>query len=742
MFKRRSVLVTWAFSYLIMIALLSTTVFLLEHAAQTRLLEEYKTVTQSSHSRTSTDIIAYFQELERSAYEISQNTVVEGFVCTQQPNGSRYYDLTPIQHLLSTYKLHAMENTSQYLYMHHIQKALSDESIYRLEELQSQLGCEAMDPAEFTALLSRQHYNEFVVCEDGTDTPTVLRLTSIPFLQQTPRGMLIQVLDREVLAEILRANLALENSTSLLLNQDGFIVCCEGSEAPVFALRSQKLSLEENQEAEIDGERYWIQQETVGDTDWTLLTVIPMAAIGEKTAWVQESFLPILLVALALSLISGVSFLYLNYQPLRKLHKAVLGDQNRSFQNEYVQLGLAFDTMQSSLQNMRQLQQEQAERVNRELLISCVEHDVSYEGLANIIDRLGIRLAGDWFGILVNESSEPLEERNAPEHHRAMEQALLEKEIPFHMEWLPMGSQMVVLLNGRSEEELRQLLEIAEEQARRCLTQTPDLLFASGRPCQGYGNIHLAYLEACELLSYRSSKRMRSNEATPAMTLPRFSAEQESLLLRYLEAGNVSDADGVMELVIRNNLAQQDMGVTMARCLAIDILSGIIRRIAPMESVWQGQAELLEKDLYQLRYLKDKAELARVLQDAVHRVATACGAYSERKAPQSGQNIDRIIQCVEAHFREPDFNVSRAAAYLDMNSAYLSSCFKSQTGVGLLSYITSLRINFAKKCMDEDGMTVGQASKEAGFDNVNTFIRNFKRYEGVSPGAYSSDCKP
>lgn len=740
MFKRKSVLFTWIFSYLIMIALLSTTVFLLKHTAQTRLLDEYKAVIESSHSRTSADIVSYFQELERSAYEISQNAVVEGFVGIHQPDGTKYYDLTLIQRLLSTYKFHVMENTSQYLYMNNIQKALSDESIYRLEDMQSQLNCEAMDPLEFAALLSRHHYNEIVVCKDGTDTPTVLRLTSIPFLQQTPRGMLIQVLDQNVLAGILQANLALENSTNLLLNQDDSIICCEGNEDPVSALQSQKLSLED-QEVEIDGENYWIQQETIGDTGWTLLTVIPMAAIGEKTTWVQESFLPIFLMALVLSMTSGMCFLYLNYQPLRKLHKAVLGNENRSFKNEYVQLGLAFDTMQSSIQNMRQLQLEQTRKVNRELLISCVEHDVSYEGLANIIDRLGIRLAGEWFGILVAESSEPMEECNAPEHHSAMERALEEKEIPFCLEWLPMGSQMVVLLNGPSEEELRQLLEIAEEQTRQRLTQTPDLLFASGRPCRGYGNIHLAYLEACELLSYRSSKRIRSNEAVSATALPRFSVEQENLLLRYLEAGNVSDADGMMELLIRNNLAQQDMSVTMARCLAIDILSGIIRRIAPMESVWQGQAELLEKDLYQLRYLKDKEEFARVLQDTVHRVATVCGACSDQKGTLSGQNIDRIIQCVEAHFREPDFNVSRAAAYLDMNSAYLSSYFKSQTGVGLLSYITSLRINFAKKCMDEDGLTVGQASKEAGFDNVNTFIRNFKRYEGISPGVYSSGSK-
>ena len=50
--------------------------------------------------------------------------------------------------------------------------------------------------------------------------------------------------------------------------------------------------------------------------------------------------------------------------------------------------------------------------------------------------------------------------------------------------------------------------------------------------------------------------------------------------------------------------------------------------------------------------------------------------------------MERIMQCVNEHYRDLDFNVSRAAEYLGMSVPYLSNLFKQQTGIGLLNYIS------------------------------------------------------
>ena len=71
-----------------------------------------------------------------------------------------------------------------------------------------------------------------------------------------------------------------------------------------------------------------------------------------------------------------------------------------------------------------------------------------------------------------------------------------------------------------------------------------------------------------------------------------------------------------------------------------------------------------------------------------------------------------------------------------MNMTYLSRYFKEHTGIGLLGYINGVRIDYAKQLMREQNITVAEAAKAAGFENQNTFIRLFKKFEGKTPGVF------
>ena len=97
------------------------------------------------------------------------------------------------------------------------------------------------------------------------------------------------------------------------------------------------------------------------------------------------------------------------------------------------------------------------------------------------------------------------------------------------------------------------------------------------------------------------------------------------------------------------------------------------------------------------------------------------------------------MQCVNEHYRDLDFNVSRAAEYLGMSVPYLSNLFKQQTGIGLLNYISGLRVKYAKQCILERHISVAQAAHEAGFENINTFIRIFKNMRARRPEASTAE---
>lgn len=110
---------------------------------ETSSISEYKSITQTLQKQSNNAINDYFDELERCAYEISNDYLVNDFVSTPDPSGSKYYNLQPIQQSLSVYALQSGGEVSRYLYMDNIGRALSSDAIFRLHEFYASLGLEA-----------------------------------------------------------------------------------------------------------------------------------------------------------------------------------------------------------------------------------------------------------------------------------------------------------------------------------------------------------------------------------------------------------------------------------------------------------------------------------------------------------------------------------------------------------------------------------------------------------------------
>ncbi|WP_197080917.1 helix-turn-helix transcriptional regulator [Gordoniibacillus kamchatkensis] len=66
----------------------------------------------------------------------------------------------------------------------------------------------------------------------------------------------------------------------------------------------------------------------------------------------------------------------------------------------------------------------------------------------------------------------------------------------------------------------------------------------------------------------------------------------------------------------------------------------------------------------------------------------------------------------------------------------MSKLFKDHTGEGLLDFINKTRIEAAKRLIAAKNSHVNEIAGSVGFNDVNAFIRTFKKYEGITPGKY------
>ncbi len=77
-----------------------------------------------------------------------------------------------------------------------------------------------------------------------------------------------------------------------------------------------------------------------------------------------------------------------------------------------------------------------------------------------------------------------------------------------------------------------------------------------------------------------------------------------------------------------------------------------------------------------------------------------------------------------------------AAKAVYLSPKYLSRIFKEHAKVGFSEYKLSLRIEEAKKFLQNSGYTVEQISDRLGYQNPESFIRQFKKLSGLTPTGY------
>lgn len=141
-------------------------------------------------------------------------------------------------------------------------------------------------------------------------------------------------------------------------------------------------------------------------------------------------------------------------------------------------------------------------------------------------------------------------------------------------------------------------------------------------------------------------------------------------------------------------------------------------------------------DLKSVSEMNDKEEMQRIMEQVI---ASSFDKMSKYSVENKEERLKlEVMQYIEENFRNPELTVDRLCRDFGKSVSYFSRIFKGISGEGILYYINSRRIQEAKyiiKCAGQN-LNVNEVYEKVGFTNVNTFIRSFKKYEGMTPGKY------
>jgi two-component system response regulator YesN len=103
------------------------------------------------------------------------------------------------------------------------------------------------------------------------------------------------------------------------------------------------------------------------------------------------------------------------------------------------------------------------------------------------------------------------------------------------------------------------------------------------------------------------------------------------------------------------------------------------------------------------------------------------------------QIVDPIQQAVEYIYEnryQPGISLKNVADVVNLSPSHLAHCLKTRLGMSYMKYLTSLRIEQAKKLLRTTDLTVSTVAEKVGYQNTTNFYRLFQRETGMTPALY------
>jgi AraC-like DNA-binding protein len=175
---------------------------------------------------------------------------------------------------------------------------------------------------------------------------------------------------------------------------------------------------------------------------------------------------------------------------------------------------------------------------------------------------------------------------------------------------------------------------------------------------------------------------------------------------------------------------REDLPLEAVKCLFFEIMGIGLEILAEIKIPGKSSnAEYME--------LLFGCESIIQLKDCFDKILTEiCQLIKNGQGDRSRNLLERINTYIDEHCLESNFSLSGLAGFLSITPPYLSSFFKEKTGENLVDRVIERRIAEARRMLLFTNQNVADIAVAVGYTGSGTFIRSFKKLEGVTPAQY------
>ncbi len=114
------------------------------------------------------------------------------------------------------------------------------------------------------------------------------------------------------------------------------------------------------------------------------------------------------------------------------------------------------------------------------------------------------------------------------------------------------------------------------------------------------------------------------------------------------------------------------------------------------------------------------------------KINDACISVATKKEDKLSGIVSKAKNFIDQNY-EKELTLDEVARKIAISPYYLSKLFKDETGENFIEYLTKLRIERAKKLLEEENLSIKEICMSVGYSDPNYFSRIFKKMVGTTP---------
>jgi two-component system response regulator YesN len=502
---------------------------------------------------------------------------------------------------------------------------------------------------------------------------------------------------------------------------------------------------------DIGAKGYKVQAQKSAPNDWRYIVMTPMTELTAQSERIRLSTWIIASVLLLGWVIIAAVGSQRMYFPIRALTEryAPRGRGENSLGDGLASLGACLEQLSDANQQLHNRLNEQFPYLRQGIFQKLLRGEMSERELHLATEYASINLKGSHVFVIVAEVDDIISfHRMYGEKDRALIHYALQKlmeetfhGVPFCIGITAMTGRIVLLIGVDDAEEgtkalLRHYSDEVRANVRTYFRFTVSMAIGSQLP--GFTEVGKGYDETAVLLGHRfilgGDITIGTDQADEALLrLNRKLLERQKRVVQSVLHGNLDDsrkllAEITAELPKSSIQPQTAMGLFAYMLGELDYM---------LQQNGCDIQEAMGIDFYgKLHGLRSLSELECWLADDLFPTVKA---HMEREAgSKQAKTVREVMLYVQEHLDE-DISLQKAAERFKLSVSYLSKLFKDEAGFNFYEYVLELRMNNARKWLEDTDLPIKEIAERSGYASVQNFNRVFKRCYELPPGEYRKE---